>query len=89
VPRTKEMIAFLGRLGDARGTVIATGAHVDTVWRGAGNVPEVKTLLASNLNLHDLLKHARLILDRSAITFIEETWGEASEERLRMVRRAA
>ena len=88
-PRTKEMIAFLGRLGDARGTVIATGEHQENVWRGASNVPEVKSLLASNLNLHDLLKHSRLILDRSAIAFIEETWGEASEERLRMVRRAA
>jgi hypothetical protein len=41
------------------------------------------------LNLHDLLKHARLILDRDAVAYIEETWGAASEERLRMVRRAA
>ena len=88
-PRTKEMIAFLGRLGEARGTVIATGEQPEHVWRGAGNVPEVKALLVNNLNLHDLLKHARLILDRNAIAYIEETWGEASEERLRMVRRAA
>ena len=87
--RTKEMIAFLGRLGDARGTVIATRETLDNVQRGAGNIPEVKTLLVNYLNLHDLLKHARLILDRDAIAFIEETWGAESEERLRMVRRAA
>ncbi len=87
--RTKEMIAFLGRLGDARGTVIATRAMLENVQRGASNVPEVKTLLVNYLNLHDLLKHARLILDRDAIAYIEETWGAESEERLRMVRRAA
>jgi large subunit ribosomal protein L4 len=87
--RTKEMIAFLGRLGDARGTVIATREMLENVQRGAGNVPEVKTLLVNYLNLHDLLKHARLILDRDAIAYIEETWGAESEERLRMVRRAA
>jgi large subunit ribosomal protein L4 len=87
--RTKEMIAFLGRLGDARGTVIATREMLENVQRGASNVPEVKTLLVNYLNLHDLLKHARLILDRDAIAYIEETWGAESEERLRMVRRAA
>jgi large subunit ribosomal protein L4 len=87
--RTKEMIAFLGRLGDARGTVIATRETLDNVRRGAGNIPEVKALLVNYLNLHDLLKHARLILDRDAIAYIEETWGAESEERLRMVRRAA
>lgn len=41
------------------------------------------------LNLHDLLKHHRLVLDLEAIEFIEQVWGEESEERLRAVRRAA
>jgi large subunit ribosomal protein L4 len=87
--RTKEGIAFLGRLGEARGTVIATRENLDNVHRGVGNIPEVKAILVNYLNLHDLLKHARLILDRDAIAYIEETWGAESEERLRMVRRAA
>ena len=80
---------MLNRLGEARGTVIATREKLDNVWRGAGNIPEVKPMLVNYLNLHDLLKHARLILDRDAVAYIEETWGAASEERLRMVRRAA
>ncbi|MFN8512486.1 MAG: 50S ribosomal protein L4 [Chloroflexia bacterium] len=87
--RTKAAIAFLNSLGDARGTVIATREKLENVTRGAGNIPEVKTMLVNYLNLHDLLKHARLILDRDAIAYIEETWGAESEERLRMVRRAA
>jgi large subunit ribosomal protein L4 len=87
--RTKAMIAFLNGLGQARGTVIATRAQLENVQHGASNVPEVKTLLVNYLNLHDLLKHHRLILDRDAIAYIEETWGVESEERLRMVRRAA
>lgn len=87
--RTKAMVTFLGQLGDARGTVLATGAKQENLIRAASNLPEVKTLLVNYLNLHDLLKNARLILDREAITYIEQTWGEESEERLRTVRRAA
>lgn len=87
--RTKAMIAFLGLLGNARGTVLATGAKQENLIRAASNLPEVKTLLVNYLNLHDLLKNARLILDREAIAYIEQTWGEESEERLRLVRRAA
>jgi ribosomal protein L4 len=49
----------------------------------------VKVLLAGYLNLHDLLKHHRLVLDRAAVEYIERTWGEESEERLRAARRAA
>jgi len=87
--RTKAMVTFLGQFDMTRGTVVATGAKQENVIRAAGNLPEVKTLLVNYLNLHDLLKNARLILDREAITYIEQTWGEESEERLRAVRRAA
>jgi len=87
--RTRAMIALLATLGEARGTVIATGVMQENVARATANLGDVRALLASNLNLHDVLKHARLILDREAIAFIEQTWGEESEERLRAVRRAA
>ena len=87
--RTKAMNAFLGRLGEARGTVVATGQKLENVVRAGGNLPDVKVMLVNYLNLHDLLKNARLILDREAIAYIEQTWGAESEERLRMVRRAA
>jgi len=87
--RTKAMISFLGQFEAARGTVVATGVKQENLIRAASNLPETKTLLVNYLNLHDLLKSGRLILDREAIGYIEQTWGEASEERLRMVRRAA
>lgn len=87
--RTKAMIAVLEVLGEARGTVIATGQKQQNLVNAASNLPAVKTLQAAYLNLHDLLKHHRLILDREAIEWIEHTWGEDSEERLRAVRRAA
>ena len=87
--RTKSMLNFLGQFEATRGTVVATGAKQENLIRAASNLPEIKTLLVNYLNLHDLLKHARLILDREAIAYIEQTWGEESEERLRMVRRAA
>jgi len=87
--RTKAMLAFLGQFGEVRGNMIATGVKQENLIRAASNLPEVKTLLVNYLNLHDMMKNGRLILDREAISFIEQTWGEESEERLRMVRRAA
>lgn len=87
--RTKSMVAFLGQFDAVRGTVVATGVKQENLIRAASNLSEVKTILVNYLNLHDLLKNARLILDREAIAYIEQTWGEESEERLRMVRRAA
>lgn len=87
--RTKAMLAFLGQFGEVRGNMIATGVKQDNLIRAASNLPEVTTLLVNYLNLHDMMKNGRLILDREAIGFIEQTWGEESEERLRIVRRAA
>lgn len=87
--RTKAMVTFLGQFDTARGTIVATGEKRDNVIRAGSNLPEVKTMLVNYLNLHDLLKNARLILDREAVAYIEHTWGEESEERLRAVRRAA
>lgn len=87
--RTKAMMAFLAQFGEVRGNMIATGAKQENLVRAASNLPEVKTLLVNYLNLHDMMKNGRLILDREAIGYIEQTWGQDSEERLRIVRRAA
>jgi len=87
--RTKAMLSFLGQFGEVRGNMIATGAKQENLVRAASNLPEVKTLQVNYLNLHDMMKNGRLILDREAIGYIEQTWGEDSEERLRIVRRAA
>jgi large subunit ribosomal protein L4 len=87
--RTKAAMAFLGQFDQVRGTIIATGQKRENVLNATANLPEVKALQAGFLNPHDLLKHARLILDREAIDYIEQIWGAASEERLRQVRRAA
>ena len=87
--RTKAMVGFLNALGPARGTVVALGEAIEAVSNAGANLPDVKVLLAGYLNLHDLLKHHRLVLDRAAVEYIERTWGEESEERLRAARRAA
>lgn len=88
-PRTRVLMELLSALGEARGTVLAVGEKSESLHRAAGNLGDARVLLAAVLNLHDLLKHQRLILDRAAVEFIERTWGEESEERLRAVRRAA
>lgn len=87
--RTKAMVEFVNVLGEARGTLVAVGQKQENVGNAASNLPDVKALLVAYLNPHDLLKHQRLVLDRAAVDYIEQTWGEESEERLRAARRAA
>jgi large subunit ribosomal protein L4 len=75
-PRTKTMIQVLDALAVTTSALIVLPARTDTVERAAGNLPAVKTLLYSNLNLRDLLKYQRLILTPATIAEIERVWGQ-------------
>jgi len=76
-PRTKEIVALLGGLPlKGTKTLIALGEKNDNVANSARNLPNVKTLLASYLNVVDLLTHDTLILPKSALTVVETILGK-------------
>ena len=58
-------------------TLIALGEKNDNVSNSARNVPNVKTLLASYLNVVDLLKYDTLILPKSALSVVETILGKS------------
>ncbi|MDQ5851855.1 MAG: 50S ribosomal protein L4 [Chloroflexota bacterium] len=76
-PRTKAMIEVLQNLqaGDTR-TLIVLSEKDENIRRSANNLPQVKTLLATYLNVIDLLKYDVVILPQAALAQIEDWLGD-------------
>lgn len=69
-PKTKEMAAALQRLMGTSSVLIVLAERDDMVERSARNLPSVKTLSASYLNVRDLLGYQRLLLPLGAVDAI-------------------
>ena len=76
-PRTKAMIQILQdlQLNDAK-TLIVLNAKNENISRSANNLPQVKTLLASYLNVIDLLKYDVVVMPQDALAHIEGWLGK-------------
>ncbi|RRR71055.1 MAG: 50S ribosomal protein L4 [Candidatus Viridilinea halotolerans] len=87
-PRTKDAVALLNALGIAGKALIVVDSKSEQnqiVQRSANNLPKVKTLLASYLNVRDLLHHDHIVMPQAALGVIEGILGAgapapASEE---------
>lgn len=75
-PRTKDMIAILQSIGAGPSTLIVLAEKDRNVELSARNLPGVKTQLANNLNVVDLLTHEFLVLTQPALAVISATYGE-------------
>jgi large subunit ribosomal protein L4 len=77
-PRTRLMLKALhGLVGEARVLILIPEKNegYELVMRSANNLPEVKTLLASYLNIRDLLGHDKIILPLEALDVVEAYLG--------------
>lgn len=80
-PKTKRMIDLLKALpASQRSTLIVIGpaAEQTTIYRAAGNLENVKIIRAGYVNVHDVLRHERLLLTTEAVDTIHGLW--ATEE---------
>ncbi|MGO0122805.1 50S ribosomal protein L4 [Desulfothermobacter acidiphilus] len=74
-PKTKLAKDLLARFGVA-GDALLVAAQPDPVLRLAtANLEKVKVLPVDDLNVYDLLRHAKVFLTREAIARIEEVLG--------------
>jgi len=76
-PKTKNMIATLQQVGAGPSTLIILAERNEMVELSARNLPGVKTLLANNLNVADLLNHDYIVITRPALDSISATYGDA------------
>ena len=75
VPKTKEMLAVLRSLGLDRRVLVLLPERNETVERSARNLPQVKTLRASYLNVRDLLEYDHVLMPLGALQVVEDILG--------------
>lgn len=74
-PKTKEIAAVLERLGLGDSVLILLPEQNEAVEKSVRNLPGVRTLHASYLNVRDLLQHERLLIPLGALQVIESILG--------------
>lgn len=92
-PRTKEFKTLLTALPESRSLLVVLPEKIDTIERAAANLPQVKTIIAANLSVRDILKYERLVLAEEAVAVIEGMWALPADKRepssWQLARRAA
>lgn len=81
-PRTKAMKAVIEALPESRSFLIVIPEKTESIERAAGNLPNVRTILAGNVNIHDVLKYERLVVTPETIETIEALWALPPEKRI-------
>ncbi len=79
-PKTKEMVKILAALVVDGSVLIAISETDENVVKSARNLPGIKTMPVSLLNVVDLLSHKNLVMPVAAVRKVEQIWGEKSEE---------
>ena len=77
-PKTKELIAALKRWGvDPESKVLVIVPEMEEmVYLSARNLPKLKLLLATNLNVYDLLAFDKIVTTETALTKIQEVYSD-------------
>ena len=72
--KTKEMAAILKAFEADNALVVTADKDVNVV-RSAANIPGIKTSMATNLNVYDVLKYEKFIVTKDAVSKIEEVYA--------------
>ena len=71
-PKTKSVVKMLGDFGVDAKSLIITLDENENVERSARNIPGVKAINTTGLNVYDILNHTKLFITKAAIERIEE-----------------
>ena len=73
--KTKDFRAFLNAVKADGKSLVVTPAKDDVIVKSARNIPGVQTSMANLINVYDILKAKYLVLDKEALTVIEEVFA--------------
>ena len=73
--KTKDFRAFLNAVKADGKSLVVTPAKDEIVVKSARNIPGVVTSMANLINVYDILKAKYLVLDKEALTVIEEVFA--------------
>ena len=73
--KTKDFRAFLTAVKADGKSLVVTPAKDEVIVKSARNIPGVETSMANLINVYDILKAKYLVLDKEALTVIEEVFA--------------
>ena len=73
-PKTKEMVKVLANIGAAKKALIVMPERDEAVVRSAANIQGVRTALAGNMNVYEIINHTSFIVTKEAVEKIEEVY---------------
>ncbi len=74
-PKTKEILGLLERLGIESSALILLPGHDETILRSVRNLPGVRTLVASYLNVRDLIQFDYVLMSLDSLAIVESILG--------------
>lgn len=74
-PQTKIVAALLDKLKVSGGALLVSDQADFNLIKGARNLPRVKTILANQLNVLDLLTYNYVVMNKAALQQVEEVFG--------------
>lgn len=76
-PKTKEVLSALGRWGidPEQKVLMITAENNEVIYRSVRNVANIKLILATNLNAHDIVLADRLVVTAGALDKIQEVYS--------------
>jgi large subunit ribosomal protein L4 len=77
-PKTREFVAILERLAVSDSALVLLAEQDEVVQKSARNVPNVKTLRASYLNIRDLLGYENVVIPLDSLDVITSLLGQPS-----------
>lgn len=77
--KTKDMVALMRQLAGERSVLLLMADRDENVELSARNIPDVKTLRATYLNIRDLLGFERIVMPLAALDVINGFLGKRSE----------
>lgn len=73
--KTKTIVNMLKSLGSEKKALIVVEDHNEKLIKSASNIPGVKTTMANNLNVYDILNCDKFIVSSKAVDKIEEVYA--------------
>ena len=74
--KTRKMVDFLKAVGAEKGALIVTPKSSKNVIMSSRNIPGVKTTVADVINVYDILSKPKFVVDRAAVSRIEEVFAQ-------------
>jgi large subunit ribosomal protein L4 len=73
--KTKSFVGFIEKLGAGRKSLVVMPEIRTNVIKSARNIPGVTTTISTIINTYDILNSDSLIVDKAALTAIEEVFA--------------